>query len=99
MIKQHLLHRGITVILFSLYFLTGYSQTRVPITGKVTDAGGAASAVSKADGTFVINAPSANAEYIFTYVGFEPLQVAAGGKTQLAVSMALQHNVLHNGAV
>lgn len=79
--------------------------------GKVTDAGGmplsgvsvqlkcsAASAVSMADGTFVINAPSANAGLIFTCVGFKPLQVAAGGKPQLAVSMALQHNALHNRA-
>ena len=55
--------------------------------------------VSNADGSFQINAPSATAVLIFTYVGFTEQQVSINNRGQLAVALTPQANSLQDVVV
>lgn len=98
----------ISLLLFSSQFL--FAQ--VNLSGKVTEAEGNplvgvtiqvkgtnVKALSKPDGTFQINAPSANPVLIFTYVGFVEQSVETKNRADLTVVMKAQENSLEDVVV
>ena len=98
----------ISLLLFSFQF----SFAQINLSGKVTEAGGNplegvtiqvkgtnTKALSKADGTFQINTPSAKSVLIFTYVGFAEKQVTVNNQQQLEVAMTQQNNSLQDVVV
>ncbi len=107
-----LLFRRIPIAsLLLLFSLNIYAQS-FPVSGKVTSTtgeplagvtvqvkNGTATTTTGADGTFRINAPSANAALVFTYVGFGEQQVSVNNKNQLSVSMTPSNASLENVAV
>ena len=97
--------------LILLLSLNSFSQT-FPVQGIITSADGqplvgvtlqvkgtSTTAVSGADGSFSINAPSANSVLVLTYVGFTSQEVSIGGKSQLTVSMTPLDNSLQDVVV
>src|SRR5687768_5811442 len=110
--KLFRLLRSITIASLLLVFpLISFSQS-FPVTGKITGADGQPLAgvtiqvqgtdtrtVSAADGTFQINAPSANSVLVFTYVGFTSQQVAIDNRQQLTIGMTPQENSLQDVVV
>lgn len=96
-----------SVLLISLLQLTlfSYAQNNFPVTGKVTDNAGkplegvtvqvkgtAITTITKADGSFSIDAPSANSVLLFSYVGFTAKEVPIEKKSQLNLSMTAADN-------
>jgi TonB-dependent starch-binding outer membrane protein SusC len=85
-----------------LFFFSLYSIAQnIPITGKITDAndkplagvtigirGSKAKTTSNEDGSFLINAPSANSVLIFSYVGFSGQEVGLNNRQQISVTMS-----------
>ncbi|HVG15966.1 MAG TPA: TonB-dependent receptor [Chitinophagaceae bacterium] len=90
-----------STVLFSLFLfsLNSFAQS-FPVTGKATDANGqplagvtiqvkgsTTRAVSAADGSFSINAPSPTSTLVLSYVGFAEQEVAISNRGQLNVSL------------
>src|SRR5205085_4084486 len=99
----------VLLLLFSSYI--SFAQN-FPVTGKVTTASGEplagvtvqvkngkASATTKADGTFEINASGPNAVLNFSYVGYEEQQVPVNKRGQIAVSLSPGTAALENVVV
>ncbi|HEY4149056.1 MAG TPA: TonB-dependent receptor [Chitinophagaceae bacterium] len=91
-------------LLLSLVFisLVSFSQPNFHVTGKVSDDDGKPLAdvtvqakgtktvtTTGADGAFELNAPSAGATLIFSFVGFEEQQIKLDGRHEISVSMKL----------
>ena len=94
-----------------LFSFTAFSQN-FPVQGIITSAdgqplagvtvqvrGSSITTVSGADGSFSINAPSANSVLVLTYVGFTSQEVSIGGKSQLTVNMIPLDNSLQDVVV
>ncbi len=97
------------LLLFSVF---SYAQGGVKVTGKITDESGnpvdaatvaikgsQGQAVTKADGTFEITVPSANATLVITHVGFTQTEFALNGKLAVTISMAQNNNALEDVVV
>ena len=106
-----LLRSIVIASLLLLFSLTVLSQS-FPVTGRITDAGGQplagvtvqvkgtdARTASKPDGTFQINAPSANSVLVFTYVGFATQEIPINGNRQPIITMAPLDNSLQDVVV
>lgn len=85
--------------------ISAYAQ-HGSITGTVTDPGGepligvsvrvqktGTGAVTDVDGKYSVNAP-AQATLVFSYIGYETVEVAAGGRNVVNVTMTEKHDVL-----
>lgn len=87
----------------SLYFIAinSYGQSTVSVSGRVKDdqgnaipgvnvveKGTANGAVSDAEGVYKINASSANATLVFTFIGFASQEVQVNGQTTIDVSLS-----------
>jgi TonB-linked SusC/RagA family outer membrane protein len=96
-----------SVLLISLLQLTifSFAQNNFPVTGKVTDntgkplegvtvqvKGTTTTAVTKADGSFSINAPSGKSVLVFSSVGFSSQEVPIDNKGQLSLSLSTADN-------
>ncbi len=109
--KSILLRNSITISL--LFFFSFYSIAQnLPITGKITDAndkplagvtisikGSKTKTTSSDDGSFRINAPSANSILLFTYVGFGEQEIALNNRQQISVAMSPTNNSMENVVV
>jgi TonB-linked SusC/RagA family outer membrane protein len=95
--------RLLYLLLIALIFTMGSkanAQGALPISGVITDAvqnetlpgvsitvkGTTTGTVSDANGKFAIQAP-AGATLVFTYIGYDPLELPLKGKTQLTISL------------
>ncbi len=107
--KIYLQRLSVAFLLSLLFVFTAYSQTALPVVGKVTSQTGEplsgvtvqvksskATTVTKPDGSFQINVPSTNAVLVFSYVGFGEQQVSLNGKQDVSVSMSPANNSLEN---
>ncbi|GAB3760725.1 TonB-dependent receptor [Spirosoma pomorum] len=77
------------------------SRKLIPITGTVTDQqtgealpgasvvvkGSTVGSVTDANGTFSINVPDANVVLVVSFIGYEPLDVAVNGRSQVNVTL------------
>ncbi len=99
------------VLLLLLFSLISFAQS-FPVTGKVISAAGEplagvtvqvksgkATTTTKTDGTFQINAPSANSVLVFTSVGFGEQQVPVNNQRDLSVSLTSSTAALENVVV
>lgn len=106
-----LLLRSSIAISFLLVTIISHAQS-FPVSGRVISTtgeplagvtvqvkNGTATTTTGSDGTFRINAPSANAALVFTYVGFGEQQVSVNNKNQLSVSMTPTNAALENVVV
>lgn len=97
------------LLLFSVF---SYAQGGVKVTGKIADESGnpvdaatvaikgaPGQAVTKADGTFEITVPSANATLIITHVGFTQTEFPLNGKSSVTISMAQNNSALEDVVV
>jgi TonB-linked SusC/RagA family outer membrane protein len=97
------------LLLFSVF---SYAQGGVKVTGKIADESGnpvdaatvaikgaQGQAVTKADGTFEITVPSANATLIITHVGFAQTEFPLNGKSSVTISMAQNNSALEDVVV
>src|SRR5450759_1659794 len=109
--KSILLRNSITISLFLFSSFYSIAQN-LPITGKITDAndkplagvtisikGSKTKTTSSDDGSFRINAPSANSILLFTYVGFGEQEIALNNRQQISVSMSPTNNSMENVVV
>ena len=90
-----------TLLLLAFCITTiAYSQNNFKVTGKIIDEtgkpvpgvsvmvkGATTGTTTKEDGSFEINAPSANATLVFTHTSFSRQEVTLNGQTELSVSM------------
>jgi TonB-linked SusC/RagA family outer membrane protein len=94
-----------------LFSLKVFSQS-FPVSGKIASADGQPLAgvtvqvrgaetrtISAADGTFQINAPTANSVLVFTYVGFATQEIPINGNRQPTITMAPLDNSLQDVVV
>jgi TonB-linked SusC/RagA family outer membrane protein len=95
------LPKGIYALLFLLFTsLVSFSQNEFPVTGKVLDAEGnglagatiqvkgtSTKTVAKADGSFQINAPSASAVLVVSYVGYEIQEIALNNRSEVSLNL------------
>lgn len=98
--KEKLLAKAAGPIFFLLFVSTiSFAQT-ISISGKVTGSnndplegatvsikGTSASALTKKDGTFTIEAPSENSLLVISYVGYETMEIRIGTQRQLTLSL------------
>lgn len=71
-------------------------STQAPIQGATVAVKGTSTATSaNADGHFTITVPNNNATLVFTYIGFDPLEVSVGGRQTINVSMRASNNALN----
>lgn len=109
--KSILLRNSITISLFLFSSVFVFAQN-ILISGKVTDAndkplagvtigvkGSNTKTTSGDDGSFRINAPSANSTLIFTYVGFGEQQIALNNRHEISVSMSPSNSSMENVVV
>jgi TonB-dependent starch-binding outer membrane protein SusC len=107
--KKCLLARAACVLSLTLFFANYSFSQQIPVSGKVvndkneplagatiTIKGSNTSVATKQDGTFQINAPSANSVLVATYVGFEDLEVTVGTQRQFFLSMISSESSLDN---
>lgn len=95
------LSRGLGICLFLLHmsFFT-FAQNNIKITGKVSDEtgkplqgatvqvkGSTNGMATRADGTFEVLAPSANAVLLITSVGFTEMEFPLAGKTDVSITL------------
>ena len=104
--------RGCSLV-FAFLLTTLYSIAQsFPVSGKITDASGqplagvtvqvkgsSTTAITNSDGSFQINAPSANTTLVLTYVGFVEQQVPVNNQATLSVSMTPLANALQDVVV
>jgi TonB-linked SusC/RagA family outer membrane protein len=106
-----LLRSIVIASLLLLFSLKVFSQS-FPVSGKIASADGQPLAgvtvqvrgaetrtISAADGTFQINAPSANSVLVFTYVGFATQEIPINGNRQPTITMAPLDNSLQDVVV
>ena len=104
--------RGIKLASFILLFSIRVFSQSFPVEGTITGADGQplagvtiqvkgtnTTATSKTDGTFQINAASANSVLVFTYVGFANQEIAINGNAQQTIAMAPLDNSLQDVVV
>src|SRR4051812_24233798 len=106
--------KSIVLLFCCLVFLSLHStaQNVFPVTGKVTDENGkglagvtvtvkgtAVNTVTGPDGAYKINAGSGKAVLVFSYVGYQPAEVAIGGKAVIDHSLALSQKLLDDVVV
>lgn len=97
------------LLLFSVF---SYAQGGVKVTGKIADESGnpvdaatiaikgaQGQAVTKADGTFEITVPSANATLVITHVGFAQTEFPLNGKSSVTISMTQNNAALEDVVV
>ncbi|MCH5234409.1 MAG: TonB-dependent receptor [Muribaculaceae bacterium] len=90
-----------TVLLALFIMLTSGMSAQVTVTGTVSDENGepiigatvrekgtTAGAATDIDGNFALKVKDANATLVFTYVGFEPIEIALKGRTNIDVVMS-----------
>jgi TonB-linked SusC/RagA family outer membrane protein len=95
----------------TLFSIAGFAQS-FPVEGKIIGADGQplggvtvqvkgsdTKTASKSDGTFQINAPSANSVLVFTYVGFLEQQVPVNSRGQLSIGMTPAENSMEQVVV
>ncbi|WP_028786410.1 TonB-dependent receptor [Terrimonas ferruginea] len=51
------------------------------------------------DGTFTLNAPDANVTLVISSIGYEPREIAAGGKTELSINLTPASNEMEKVVV
>ena len=95
---SHRIYRRLLLTVFSVLLLLGMANAQtVTVSGKVSTTSGETipgvnvvikgtqnGVISDFDGMFKINVP-ANGTLVFSYIGFEPTEVAVSGKTKLDV--------------
>jgi TonB-dependent starch-binding outer membrane protein SusC len=98
-----------SALLISLLQLTilSFAQNNFPVTGKVTDnlgkpiegvtvqvKGTTITTITKADGSFSINAPSGSSVLVFSSVGFASQEMPIGNKKELNLSLSSADNTM-----
>src|SRR5687768_11853843 len=104
--------RGIKLASLILLFSTTVFSQSFPVEGKITGADGQplagvtiqvkgtnTTATSKTDGTFQINAPSANSVLVFSHVGFVSTDVPIGNNKQVNFTMTPADNSMEQVVV
>lgn len=102
---------GIPLVMLLLFSFYSFAQS-FPVSGRITDANGQPLAgvtvqvkdsdlrtLSNNEGNFQINAPSATASLLLSYVGFAEQEVAINSQSNLAISMTPQANALQDVVV
>ncbi|MCY7359079.1 MAG: SusC/RagA family TonB-linked outer membrane protein, partial [Rudanella sp.] len=76
------------------------TDDRAPLPGvNVSVDGTTTGTTTGADGTYRLNLPSANATVVFSYIGYVTQRVAAGGRTQLDVTLETDNKSLNEVVV
>lgn len=104
--------RSVLTFLFIIISSIRVFAQGFPVSGKINSATGDALAgvtvrvkgtntqtVTAADGSFQINAPSANATLVFSYVGFAEQEVNVNNQSQISVTLSPLTNSLENVVV
>lgn len=110
--KNPAAHFRSTFLLGMLLLSSFFTFAQLSVSGKITDEsnkplegvtvqlnGAANSALSKADGTFQISVPSANAILVFSYVGFEKQEIAVNNRSTINVQLQAQSNAMQDVVV